>query len=78
MIAKACACPGCGAARAHDECPNQIHAESALVVHRWSGTATDRNGPGSAAHRGGRSLQIFIASAALRRARDLSCRGNDW
>jgi len=25
----------------------------ALVVHRWSGTATDRNDPGSAAHRGG-------------------------
>jgi len=44
--------------------------ERALVLHRWSGTATERNGPGSAAHRGCCTLHIPKASAALRCTRD--------
>src|SRR4029077_4674573 len=45
-------------------------SESALAVHCRSGTATHRNGPGSAAHRGSNALQISIAAAAMRCARD--------
>jgi len=72
MIAKACPCPGCGAARAHDECPNQIYNRERA---RGAALIRGRNRPERSrvcsASRRSVPWQTFIASAALRRAREM-------